>query len=86
MLGRRRGPGSDFDSAGVVADRNLEVMESPDLWQRYVDPAFRHAAPVGLSEWRREMRVRIEPRVVLRTDAVRPRRSEHGRAGGATRH
>lgn len=28
---------------GVVADSDLHVMEPPDLWQRYIDPAF--AAP-----------------------------------------
>ncbi len=25
----------------VVAVSNLHVMEPPDLWQRYIDPAFR---------------------------------------------
>ncbi len=58
---------------GVIADSDLHVMEPPDLWQRYIDPAFRHAAPVGLSEWRRDMRVRVKSRVVLRGGAVRPR-------------
>ena len=33
----------------VIADSDLHVMEPPDLWQRYIDPAFRHAAPVGLT-------------------------------------
>ena len=34
----------------VVADSDLHVMEPPDLWQRYIDPAFAHAAPIGLTE------------------------------------
>jgi predicted TIM-barrel fold metal-dependent hydrolase len=65
---------------GVVADSDLHVMEPPDLWQRYIDPAFRHAAPVGLCEMRRDMRVRVKSRVVLRTGAVRPQRA--AAAGG----
>jgi predicted TIM-barrel fold metal-dependent hydrolase len=58
----------------VIADSDLHVMEPPDLWQRYIDPAFRHAAPVGLSEWRRDMRVRVKNRVLLRGGPVRPRK------------
>jgi predicted TIM-barrel fold metal-dependent hydrolase len=58
----------------VVADSDLHVMEPPDLWQRYIDPAFRHAAPVGLAEMKRDMRVRVKNRVMLRMGAVRPQR------------
>ena len=58
----------------VIADSDLHVMEPPDLWQRYIDPAFRHAAPVGLTEMPRDMRVRVKNRVVLRMGAVRPQR------------
>ena len=56
----------------VIADSDLHVMEPPDLWQRYIDPAFKHAAPVGLSEMRRDMRVRVKSRVMLRTGGVGP--------------
>ena len=35
-----------------VADSDMHVLEPPDLWQRYIDPAWRHAAPVGLTEMR----------------------------------
>ena len=44
----------------VVADSDLHVMEPPDLWQRYIDPAFAHAAPIGLTELPRDMRVRVK--------------------------
>ena len=30
-----------------VADSDMHVMEPADLWQRYMDPAWEHAAPVG---------------------------------------
>ena len=29
-----------------VLDSDMHVMEPPDLWQRYIDPAFRDRAPV----------------------------------------
>ena len=33
----------------LVADSDLHVFEPPDPWQRYIDPAFEHAAPAGLT-------------------------------------
>ena len=66
----------------VVADSDLHVMEPPDLWQRYIDPAFLHAAPVGLTEMRRDMRVRVKSCVVLRTGSVRPHRETSKRTTG----
>ena len=62
----------------VIADSDLHIFEPPDLWQRYIDPAFKHAAPVGLSEMRRDMRVRVKSRVMLRTGSVRPRTGQAG--------
>ena len=29
-----------------VLDSDMHVMEPPDLWERYIDPAFRDRAPV----------------------------------------
>jgi predicted TIM-barrel fold metal-dependent hydrolase len=58
----------------VVADSDLHVMEPPDLWERYIDPAFRHAAPVGLTEMKRDMRVRVKNQVLLKIGSVRPRK------------
>ena len=63
---------------GVVADSDMHVLEPPDLWQRYIDPTFKHAAPIGLSEMRRDMRVRVKSRVMLRTGSVRPLREGTG--------
>ena len=56
---------------GFAADSDMHVMEPPDLWERYIDPAYRHAAPKGLSAMRRDMRVQVKSRVMLRTGAVR---------------
>ena len=33
-----------------VLDSDIHIIEPPDLWQRYIDPAFRERAPVGLTE------------------------------------
>ena len=43
-----------------VADSDMHVLEPADLWQRYIDPRFSHAAPVGLDEIPRDMRLRIK--------------------------
>jgi len=47
------------------------LFEPADLWQRYIDPAWRHAAPMGLTEMRRDMRVKVKSHVLLRQGAVR---------------
>jgi predicted TIM-barrel fold metal-dependent hydrolase len=57
----------------LVADSDMHVFEPPDLWQRYIDPAYRHVAPVGLTEMHRDMRVRVKSHVLLRLGGVRPR-------------
>ena len=55
-----------------VADCDMHIFEPPDLWQRYIDPAYRHAAPVGLTEMRRDMRVKVKSHIILRMGAVKP--------------
>ena len=49
-----------------VADSDMHVMEPPDLWERYIDPEFRHAAPKGLADMKRDMRVIVKSRVLLK--------------------
>jgi len=61
-----------------VADSDMHVLEPADLWPRYIDPAWRHAAPLGLTEMRRDMRVKVKSRVMLRIGAVRPMTAEGG--------
>ena len=53
----------------VICDSDLHVMEPPDLWERYIDPAYAHAAPRGLSEIPRDMRVQVKNHVMLRLGA-----------------
>ena len=33
-----------------VLDSDIHIIEPPDLWQRYIDPAFKDRAPIGLTE------------------------------------
>ncbi len=56
----------------LVADSDMHVMEPADLWQRYMDPSWAHAAPVGLSEIERDMRVKVKNAVMLRLGRMRP--------------
>ena len=49
-----------------VADSDMHVMEPPDLWQRYIAPEWAHAAPIGLSELQRDMRVRVKDHSLTR--------------------
>src|SRR5262249_53773389 len=55
-----------------IADSDMHVLEPPDLWQRYIDPAWKHVAPVGLTELRRDMRVKVKSHVMLRIGPARP--------------
>ncbi len=64
----------------IVADSDMHVMEPPDLWQRYLAPEFQHAAPVGMTELRRDIRVRVKSQILLRAGPVRPLK-ERGRSG-----
>ena len=57
----------------LVADSDMHVMEPADLWQRYMDPAWEHAIPVGLDEIERDMRVKVKNSVMLRLGRMRPR-------------
>ncbi|MCH8191364.1 MAG: amidohydrolase [Chloroflexi bacterium] len=58
-----------------VADSDMHVIEPPDLWQRYIDPAFKMVAPVGMTQWRRDMRVMVKSSVISR---VGPRKGARG--------
>jgi predicted TIM-barrel fold metal-dependent hydrolase len=56
----------------LVADSDMHIFEPADLWQRYIDPRWRHVAPVGLTEMKRDMRVKVKSHVMLRMGHARP--------------
>lgn len=66
----------------VICDCDMHVMEPADLWQRYIDPAFRHAAPIGLTEMPRDIRVRIKNHVILRGGRVQALTQQPSRPTG----
>ena len=70
----------------VICDSDLHVMEPPDLWERYIDPAYAHAAPRGLAEITRDMRVRVKNHVMLRMGSTRPQRLEGRKTGWQKEH
>jgi predicted TIM-barrel fold metal-dependent hydrolase len=65
-------------SESVICDADLHVMEPPDLWQRYIAAEYQHAAPVGMTELRRDIRVKVKSEVLLRVGPVRPLRERGG--------
>ena len=72
-------PFEDF----VVADSDMHIFEPPDLWQRYIAEEFRHAAPVGMTELRRDIRVKVKSQVLLRAGPVSPLKERGGRLSEA---
>ena len=42
-----------------VLDSDIHIIEPPDLWPRYIDPAFRDRAPVGLTEDEGDLRLAL---------------------------
>src|SRR5215208_5193317 len=70
----------------VICDSDLHVMEPPDLWERYIEPEYAHAAPRGLSEIQRDMRVKVKNHVMLRLGGVRPQRVEGRKTGWREEH
>jgi hypothetical protein len=61
----------------LAADSDMHVMEPADLWQRYMDPHWEHARPVGLEEIERDMRVKVKNEVLLRLGRPRKRHRNH---------
>jgi predicted TIM-barrel fold metal-dependent hydrolase len=49
----------------------MHVFEPPDLWQRYIEPAYRYIAPVGLAESPRDLRIRIKWEILPHSGATR---------------
>jgi uncharacterized protein len=70
----------------VICDSDLHVMEPPDLWERYIEPAYAHAAPRGLDEIPRDMRVKVKNHVMLRLGHVRPMRIDGRKTGWRDEH
>ena len=42
-----------------VLDSDIHIIEPPDLWPRYIDPAFKDRAPIGLTEDEGDLRLAL---------------------------
>jgi predicted TIM-barrel fold metal-dependent hydrolase len=47
-----------------VMDSDMHVLEPPDLWQRYIEPAFADRAPVGLTRDFRDLGVQVDGKIL----------------------
>src|SRR5215472_5167069 len=62
-----------------VLDSDIHIIEPPDLWPRYIDPAFRDRAPIGLTEDEGDLRLAHNGKAwgrVAGVDADRNRRRQ----------
>src|SRR5437588_481371 len=61
-----------------VLDSDIHIIEPPDLWPRYIDPAFRDQAPVGLTEDEGDLRLALngKPWGRIAIDADRSKRRQ----------
>jgi hypothetical protein len=61
-----------------VLDSDIHIIEPPDLWPRYIDPAFRDRAPDGLTEDVGDLRLAFDgkPWGRVAIDADRSRRRQ----------
>src|SRR6266852_3242579 len=46
-----------------VMDADMHIVEPADLWERYIDPAFKDRAPRGLRRHLRDLGVQVGERV-----------------------
>ena len=56
----------------LIADSDMHILEPADLWTRYMDRRWRYAAPIGLTELHRDMRVKVKNRVIARLSDLHP--------------
>src|SRR5437762_13877416 len=46
-----------------VMDSDMHIVEPVDLWEKYIDPAFKDRAPRGLSRHLRDLGVQVGERI-----------------------
>ena len=56
-----------------VLDSDMHCMEPADLWERYIDPAYKPFAPRGLQEYIADLRIVIDGKTLPRHSSLRPR-------------
>ncbi|HKB27059.1 MAG TPA: amidohydrolase family protein [Methylomirabilota bacterium] len=56
-----------------VLDSDMHCMEPADLWERYIDPAYKPFAPRGLQEYIADLRLVIDGKTLPRHSSLRLR-------------
>src|SRR3989442_3989580 len=56
-----------------VLDSDMHCMEPADLWERYIDPAYKPFAPRGLQEYIADLRLVINGKTLPRHSSLRLR-------------
>ena len=56
-----------------VLDSDMHCMEPADLWERYIDPAYKPFAPRGLQEYIADLRIVIDGKTLPRHSSLRLR-------------
>lgn len=59
-----------------MLDCDMHCVEPPDLWERYIDPAYKHVAPHGLREFTVDLRVMVQGRTRPKDALIRPPRDK----------
>src|SRR5262249_12373705 len=74
MFRGHRGGGHVMAHNGFeVLDSDMHCMERADLWERYIDPAYKPFAPRGLQEYIADLRIVIDGKTMPRHSSLRPR-------------
>src|SRR5262249_56703912 len=61
------------DNGFNVLDSAVHCMEPADLWERYIDDAYKPCAPRGLQEYIADLRIVINGKTMPRHSSLRPR-------------
>src|SRR5215475_11998335 len=61
-----------------VLDSDMHCMEPADLWERYIESAYKPFAPRGLQEFIADLRIVIDGKTMPRHSSLRPRSAAGG--------
>ena len=56
------------DNSYRFMDSDMHVIEPVDLWQRYIDPAYRNIAPIGLDRYQQDVSIEVDGQQIAAGD------------------
>ena len=69
-----------------IVDSDMHLIEPPDLWQRYIDPAYADRAPRGLTEHPRDLALEVNGTRMPRHSPLSKKMFQQTRAQQADRY